>query len=91
MQDIEDYPPSSKVTFTKSSITTTWTLESNLTILQLAEREGLKPLFGCRSAICGTCEVKILKGQVYGPEGDRPQGAFICQSRPATGELEVEL
>lgn len=91
MQDIEDYPSSAQVKFTKSNLTTTWTSESNLTILELAEREGLKPLFGCRSAICGTCEVKILKGQVYGPEGDRKNGIFICKSRPATGEIEIEL
>jgi ferredoxin len=91
MSDIEDYPPSASVTFTKSEKKTTWLAKDNFTILELAEQAGLKPKFGCRSAICGSCEVKITKGQVYGPEGDKPQGIFICQSRPATREIEIEL
>ncbi|KAF2214050.1 hypothetical protein CERZMDRAFT_96076 [Cercospora zeae-maydis SCOH1-5] len=91
MADIEDYPPQASVLFTKSNVQTTWHAKDNLTILQLAEQAGLKPKYGCRSAICGSCEAKIVKGQVYGPEGDRPQGIFICQSRPATGEIEIEL
>ena len=90
MRDIEE-TGTAAVTFTKSQVTATWIASENLTILQLAEKAGLKPKFGCRSAICGTCESIILKGQVYGPEGDRPQGVFICQSRPATTEVEVEL
>jgi ferredoxin len=90
MRDIEDTGLCS-VTFTKSNLTTTWTATENLTLLELAEKAGLKPLYGCRSAMCGTCEVKITKGQVYGPEGDRKQGIFICQSRPATDEIEIEL
>lgn len=87
MEDIEE----AHVYFTKSKVSATWLAKDNLTILQLAEKAGLKPLYGCRSAMCGTCEVKILKGQVYGPEGDRPQGAFICQSYPATKQVEIEL
>lgn len=90
MRDIED-TGEAQVTFTKSQVTTTWLATDNLTILQLAEREGLKPLFGCRSAMCGTCEVKIVRGQVYGVEGDKPQGILICQSRPATTEISIEL
>ncbi|KAK4507289.1 hypothetical protein PRZ48_001024 [Zasmidium cellare] len=90
--DIEEPPLSSAtVTFTKSAKTVRWDASSNLTILELAEQAGLKPDYGCRSAMCGTCEVRILKGQVYGPEGDRPQGIFICQSKPATAEIEIEL
>ena len=91
MADIEDYPAEAQVTFTKSNVTAKWTPQDDLTILQLAEKNGLKPKYGCRSAICGSCEVKITKGQVYGPEGDRPQGIFICQSRPATADIEIEL
>lgn len=69
MGDIEE----ALVTFTKSKVTAKWLAEEDLSILQLAEKNGLKPAFGCRSAICGTCEVKLLKGQVYGPEGDYPK------------------
>lgn len=79
------------VTFTKSQKTARWLAKDDLSILQLAEQAGLKPDYGCRSGMCGTCEVKIVKGQVYGPEGDRPQGIFICRSKPATTEIEIEL
>ncbi len=89
VSDIEE----AVVRFTKSDVTATWSGKDKpqLSILQLAEKSGLKPAFGCRSAMCGTCEVKLLKGQVYGPEGDGPQGIFICHSYPATKEIEIEL
>ena len=89
MDDIEE----AQVCFTKSQVTATWSAKDKprLSILQVAEKAGLKPAFGCRSAICGSCEVKLLKGQVYGPEGDYPQGILICHSYPATREIEIEL
>ena len=75
---------SATVTFTKSKVTAQWTIKDDLTLLQLAEKVGLTPEYGCRSAMCGTCEVRITKGQVYGVEGDSPQGILICQSKPAS-------
>ena len=41
--------------------------------------------------MCGTCEVRLVKGHVYGPEGDGPNGIFICNSYPASKEVEVDL
>ena len=90
MSDDDDVEEA-QVTFTKSNVTVTWRAEEKLSILQLAEKAGLTPDFGCRSAMCGTCEVKITKGQVYGPEGDYPQGILICHSTPATPKIEIEL
>ena len=72
MTDIEE----STVTFTKSNVTAKWLKSEKLSILQLAEKAGLKPLYGCRSAMCGTCY---------------PQGIFSCQSKPASAEIEIEL
>ena len=87
MTDIEE----ALVTFTKSQKTARWLATEDLSILELAEKVGLKPDYGCRSAACGTCEVKITRGQVYGPEGDGPQGILICRSKPATAEIAIEL
>ena len=84
--DIEE----ATVTFTKSRVAAQWTIKDDLTILQLAEKAGLTLEYGCRSGMCGTCEVKITKGQVYGVEGDFPQGILICQSKPASLEIEIE-
>ena len=58
MVDIEETGHAT-ITFTKSATTATWTETENLTILELAEKAGLKPQYGCRSAMCGSCEVKI--------------------------------
>jgi len=34
------------------------------TLLELAEREGLKPVHSCRSGTCGVCAVKLIQGSV---------------------------
>ena len=86
MADIEE----AQVTFRKSKVKVKWLAKDDLSILQLAEKAGLTPDFGCRSGMCGTCEVKLLKGEVDGPEGDGPGGILICSSKPASTEVEVE-
>lgn len=87
MVDIEE----ACITFVKSKKCATWKASDSQTILEFAEAQGLKPNFGCRSAICGTCETKLLKGEVDGPEGDRDGTVFICQSVPASKEIELDL
>lgn len=46
MTDIEE----AHITFTKSKVTAAWTAKEGLSILQLAEKAGLKPDFGCRES-----------------------------------------
>jgi hypothetical protein len=41
------------VRFAKSAVTVEWTREKGA-LLELAEKVGLAPVFGCRSGICGT-------------------------------------
>ena len=84
--DVEE----ASVTFCKSNTTVKWYAKDRLSILQLAEKHGLKPDFGCRSGMCGTCEVKLVKGQVDGPEGDLPRGILICSSTPTSAEVVIE-
>jgi ferredoxin len=86
MADIEE----ADVLFRKSNIKAKWTAKDGLNLLQLAEKHGLKPDYGCRSGACGTCETKLLKGEIYGPtEGD--DGVLICSSQPASAEIELDL
>jgi ferredoxin len=86
MTDIEE----ATVTFRKSDKQVTWLAKDRLTLLQLAEKHGLKPDYGCRSGACGTCEAKLLKGEIMGIlEGD--DGVLICSSVPASKEIELEL
>lgn len=87
MADIEE----ADVTFRKSDVKVKWLSKERLTLLQLAEKHGLKPDYGCRSGACGTCETKLLKGEILGPEGDLPDTILICSSQPASVEIELEL
>jgi ferredoxin len=84
--DIEE----STVTFRKSNISAKWFAKDRLSLLQLAEKAGLKPDFGCRSGACGTCETKLLKGMIEGCM-ETDDTVLICCSQPASGEVELEL
>jgi uncharacterized protein len=86
MPDIEE----ATVTFKKSNLTVKWLAKDRLTLLQLAEKSGLKPDYGCRSGACGTCETKLLRGTIEGcMETDTT--LLICCSEPASVEVELEL
>jgi ferredoxin len=85
--DIEE----ATIKFCKSDKTATWYARDAQSLLQFAESQGLKPDYGCRSGACGTCETKLIKGQVHGPEGDRDGTILICSSMPASAEIELDL
>lgn len=82
-----------KVKFTKSDVEANW-IDTNQSILEFAEANGLSPAFSCRMGTCSTCESTLLKGNVqYDPEPfmEATEGKiFICCSRP-TSDLEIEL
>jgi ferredoxin-NADP reductase len=73
------------VKFARSSIETPWSHDDG-TLLELAEKAGLAPAFGCRSGICGTCKVRIISGVVEyleEPLADRGHGEILlCCSVP---------
>ena len=73
------------IRFARSGIETVWD-HSKDSLLDLAESEGLKPAYSCRSGICQTCQTRIIDGEVdyfetpmVKPE---PNTAFICCSYP---------
>lgn len=86
MTDIEE----AKVTFKKSNVEVKWRASDRLSLLQLAEKAGLKPDFGCRSGACGTCETKLLKGTIEGCM-ETDDTVLICCSQPASVEIELDL
>ncbi|ETN46134.1 uncharacterized protein HMPREF1541_00318, partial [Cyphellophora europaea CBS 101466] len=86
-KDIEE----ATVVFCKSKRQAKWYAKDRQTLLQFAEAQGLKPDYGCRSGACGTCETKLVKGDVDGPEGDRDGTILICSSMPMSAEIELEL
>ena len=92
-EDLADRPPI-PVRFAKSKITTTWNPEKG-TLLDLAESEGLRPAYSCRSGICQTCTTGVMAGAVdylESPMAAPDEGqALICCSYPNLGEGENEM
>ena len=76
-----------QVTFAQAGLTARWDPEVE-SILALAEANGLRPDFSCRTGICHTCSSKLLEGEVeYFTEPlDQPDPGcvLICCSRPKT-------
>ncbi|MDH3915361.1 MAG: pyridoxamine 5'-phosphate oxidase family protein [Chromatiales bacterium] len=86
------------VRFTRSGIDTEWAPDKG-TLLDLAESEGLTPLYSCRSGICQTCTTRLDGGQVVyanPPMTPPPDGeALICCAYPRAadpgGPLALDL
>ena len=74
-----------EVHFVRSGRTLTWTGQDR-NLLEFAERHGVPVDSGCRSGACGTCQTRLIDGQVgYGqkPEHDVPGGhCLLCVGRP---------
>jgi uncharacterized protein len=91
--DVTDRPPV-KVQFALTGKEVTWE-PSKGTLLELAESEGLRPAYSCRSGICETCSTKILSGGVdyVDPPLAEPKErqALICCSYPATPTASDEV
>lgn len=79
------------VRFTKSKRDATWKSKENCSILELAEKAGLTPSYGCRAGACGSCTARLVSGRVNG--GSQPDGdsVLLCSARPATAVIEVEI
>ena len=77
------------VKFARSSVETAWS-QGDGTLLELAEKAGLAPAFGCRSGICGTCKVRIISGHVdylEEPLAEHGEGEILlCCSVPGNGQ-----
>ena len=76
------------VTFARSDKTVLWR-PADGSLLELAEAQGLAPLYACRSGLCGTCAVKVQGGAVDYASAPSfaaaPDEALICCARPHPG------
>ena len=81
-----------EVTFNQSGQTATW---SSGSLLELAESSGLTPPYSCRQGICGTCQCRLVEGEVEyieTPTADIEEGSvLICISQPKTPQVVLEL
>ena len=84
VEDLTDRPPV-PVRFAKSETVATWD-PTRGTLLDLAESEGLRPPYSCRSGICQTCSTRIVAGDVDYLESPMvtPEAgeALICSAYP---------
>lgn len=97
----EDVPEESLVKFRRRSKEVKWLKAEGLSILQLAEREGLQPESGCRIGDCGICEMKVLTGKarISKHAGKQTQAASgktgvmirTCCSVPASAIVELDF
>ena len=76
-----------RVTFARSGVIAAWSPSAE-SILDLAEAQGLRPDFSCRSGICQSCICRLLDGEVeYVQEPmdvPDPGCVLICCSKPKT-------
>lgn len=84
-----------RVILTKSGKEARWKPDDG-PLLDLVEKRGLSPPFGCRAGHCGDCKTKIAKGAVSYPSNPSyvvsDEEALICCSVPAEGnDLFLEL
>jgi len=81
------------VSFSESKKTTQWD-SSMLSLLDLAEANGINPPSSCRMGTCSTCETSLLSGTIeYDPEPfmEASEGKiFICCAKP-TSNIEMAL
>lgn len=83
-----------EITFAQSGKTLDWN-ESQGSILEFAEANGLNPDYSCRAGICGTCRCSIREGEVeylQPPTAEMIEGSvLICISKPKTARVVLEL
>lgn len=83
-----------QVQFARSAQTASWRQEDDLSLLELAEQQGLRPNFSCRNGQCGLCRATLLSGDVMypaEPDADVAQGdVLLCCALPK-GDLVLDL
>ncbi len=76
-----------EIRFLRSGRTLPWDAR-NETLLDFAERHGVQVESGCRSGSCGTCETKLVSGEVrYANPPDHtvaPGHCLLCVGMPAS-------
>lgn len=95
-----DAPPATdvdeaEVVFAHSGRSARWSRTDDLTLLELAERAGLAPSYGCRIGACQACQCTLMEGEVRydsRPIADIQKGAaLLCCAKPATPKVVISL
>lgn len=72
-----------------------WTADEDMTLLELAEAQGLQPDHACRLGQCGACEAGLISGEIsYDPAPSVPPSrgrVLLCCARPASARVAIRL
>jgi len=83
-----------EIVFAQSNRAIAWETEAD-NILEFAEANDLNPPYSCRQGICGTCQCKLLEGEVEyqeTPTATIDEGSvLICISKPKTSRLVLDV
>lgn len=81
------------VTFSQSQKTVAWNGDQP-NLLDFIEEQGIEIDSGCRSGSCGTCQTRLLKGQVQYEEPDQIECeagyCLPCMAKPQ-GAIEIDV
>ncbi len=73
-------------------------LNSDISLLDAALKEGADLPFACKGGVCCTCKARLLEGEVsmdvhWGLEEEEVEKGYIltCQSHPKTGKVVVDF
>jgi ferredoxin-NADP reductase len=84
-----------EVTFSSSNITVTWHADDKLTLLELAEANGLQPPNACRMGVCQSCSVTLLDGDITYLTSLTHEPAdgqvLLCSAIPASKHITMKL
>lgn len=80
-------PDSASIHFTRSGSQAAWQKAEGLALLDFAEKQGLKPSFGCRIGICHQCTCRKESGRTFNLKTRTlsdagPEDIQLCQSVP---------
>jgi ferredoxin-NADP reductase/MOSC domain-containing protein YiiM len=77
-----------EVHFCRSGLTCTWRADEDLSLLEVAEREGITVRSECRAGACLSCRTKVLEGMVTTMMDDGH--ALLCIGRPRTAVVALD-
>ncbi|MBW4469954.1 MAG: 2Fe-2S iron-sulfur cluster binding domain-containing protein [Stenomitos rutilans HA7619-LM2] len=93
LEDASDVE-NAEIVFAQSNKTALWQAGAD-NLLEFAETNGLNPPYSCRQGICGTCQCKLLEGEVEYVE--TPTAAIddgsvlICIAKPKPSRLVLDV
>ncbi len=88
----------SAVTVTLDGLSTRFTMDRGLSLLDAGREAGLDLPYACKGGVCATCRCKVVEGEVemavnYGLEPSEVTAGYVlsCQSQPKTETVVVDF